>query len=820
MNAEPLPSRTFGERYVLLTEKISESLWVMLLVFAPVAFGVRHAWSELVFFAIVAAAGSVWISRYLAHPRSLAWHPAFWIVLLFLGWVTLQLAPLPRGVLEFVSAKTVELKSLGLPGGTPDSTTLSFNTHATWHAWRLVVATAAVFVISLTTFRRSSQLLRLMTIMCVIGTAVAAVALAQSFFGNGRVYGLFDLPGADKAGPLVNYNNFAQYMLLNIGVTLALLLHPLHVRADSRIIAHPSDDPQDSPGLAPLLGLGSALILQAAALINSGSRGALLAAVGAFILVSLWAMTDPGRRPWASLFVFLLILLFVLGGVWNFGALEQKFKALAADWPFRWTMASDLWRLAGDFPLTGIGLGAVKYVYPIYQTLPTDHTVFLADTEYPQLLAETGWIGLALVTLFVAWVLWEAVRTSRESGGPLRSCLYGLGFALLAVLIHSAGDFGQRRPVNAILSALICAIVFNISRLSPSRLPTPQTGDPSRATRAAVLALFPLAVALAVVCLQQAYSARAGERHWQASLKIADTINKPEASIEQYRSLIAHLHQAVEHDPGHIEARYWLNQYRWQALILATRQGPPQAAGALADRVTRGLILDLKRLQTLCPTYGRAHRLEGTALRARGEKDKGLEKIRLAHKLAPQNSRTCYLLGTLEAEAGHSARARELLIHAYELEPGWFRDVVRVMADRLSRPDWAIEMAGDHYANLQQVAALLDRDPRHAQHAALARSKALQILEEKCKSPQAQAHELADLASIKAADNLLNEAADYYRLALNKDYGQVDWRLERAKVLIQLGRNEEAIRELRVCLRLRPQYSPAAQLLSQLHAAP
>jgi hypothetical protein len=55
---------------------------------------------------------------------------------------------------------------------------------------------------------------------------------------------------------------------------------------------------------------------------------------------------------------------------------------------------------------------------------------------------------------------------------------------------------------------------------------------------------------------------------------------------------------------------------------------------------------------------------------------------------------------------------------------------------------------------------------------------------------------------------------------LDKEYGQVDWRLALARCLAKTGDVNPAIHEVRICLRLRPASTPAKQLLGQLVVMP
>jgi tetratricopeptide (TPR) repeat protein len=65
-------------------------------------------------------------------------------------------------------------------------------------------------------------------------------------------------------------------------------------------------------------------------------------------------------------------------------------------------------------------------------------------------------------------------------------------------------------------------------------------------------------------------------------------------------------------------------------------------------------------------------------------------------------------------------------------------------------------------------------------------------------------------------DGKLDEAIKYYRRALSRDYGAVDARLNLARLLMQTGRSDEALREVEICQRLRPGWTEAEQLAEEV----
>jgi tetratricopeptide (TPR) repeat protein len=96
------------------------------------------------------------------------------------------------------------------------------------------------------------------------------------------------------------------------------------------------------------------------------------------------------------------------------------------------------------------------------------------------------------------------------------------------------------------------------------------------------------------------------------------------------------------------------------------------------------------------------------------------------------------------------------------------------------------------------------------------RDKIRCLLEAKISEPKAPAAAFVSLGYIYGKQQNKDVAIEYYRRGLALDYGQVQWRYELAKLLVETGRIPEAIHEARICLRVQPQFKPAEALLADL----
>ena len=139
------------------------------------------------------------------------------------------------------------------------------------------------------------------------------------------------------------------------------------------------------------------------------------------------------------------MLAFHHGGVTR--RLLSIFSQSAADTSV--SMRMDMWlaalQMTADHPLLGIGWGAFKYVYPVYNELIQEAgiTIFHAHNMYLNILAETGLLGFTAYFWFYFGVVWYAIRfLHRYSGTPFdRALVMAVAGAMLAVAVSGFSDY-------------------------------------------------------------------------------------------------------------------------------------------------------------------------------------------------------------------------------------------------------------------------------------------------------------------------------------------------------------------------------------------
>lgn len=119
-------------------------------------------------------------------------------------------------------------------------------------------------------------------------------------------------------------------------------------------------------------------------------------------------------------------------------------------------------------------------------------------------------------------------------------------------------------------------------------------------------------------------------------------------------------------------------------------------------------------------------------------------------------------------------------------------------------------------SRLRYVANIFTRIKEHNDIVDKAQAKIKELLLVRCRKARAPAWAFASLANIYRKENDKETAIEYYRRALDLNYGQVRWRFALARLLAKTNRIPEAIHEARICLSLRPDFKAAEKLIADL----
>ncbi len=820
-----------GPAPVSAFDTIIEKLLIALLIFMPFALGARKAWSNEVVIILAGAIVICFLLKLICDRRCcFIWTWAYVPLAVLLLLAIAQIIPLPVSLVNAVSSSTVTLKTelLGdlVNSGKTDlgSMTLSFYPNATRHDLRLILSIAAVFVVVLNIFRTPSQIRRFLTAIALIGGCVALFALIQDFFGNGKIYWYIYSPHKSFSGPFANHSHFGQFMNLSIGAAIGCLCIKLHEDfLGKRVTPSAVTDYFGSASARALWLLVSMIVLGVVTIFISMTRGGMVSMFVAFAFITLLLTARQSFRTHSWIMIVAALAAFTCILYIGFDAVYDRLATLSIvdNYRVRMQIIDDLTASYRQFPVIGTGLGTHSVIYPMFQTIDTTALFTHAENEYAQLMEETGFVGLISMVVFGLFVCSGFIKNIRKFESSASPAAYGLGFGLLAILIHSLSDFGQHVPANAFLSAIFCALLLGLARAGSK----PDSDmQPTGSTGFVPLRIFALVVVLGFFgwSLSGANSARIAESHWNRALVLEKPFveNNWQGTDAEYAELISHAAAASDAEPGNIRYRYWLNVYRWSQVSQATDPD----FGILPDELMPAVfnIVDqFHKARTYCPTYGPTYSTLGQIEKnVLDNWQGGSERIKLGLRLAPNDPVVCLAAGSLDIEEGNIDLSFKKFDKAVKLNGSLFKGLADMYAVEVDRPDLAIDLAGDNAGRLNYVVKILDETDDHKELIEQIKIKQMDLLKEKCSQPDASASDFIYLANIYRKQNDYAPAIEYYQRALVLNYGQVDWRYRLARLLADAGRIPEAMNEAKICLRLRPQSKAAKKLIEELSLHP
>ncbi|PYN14051.1 MAG: hypothetical protein DME06_05630 [Candidatus Rokuibacteriota bacterium] len=425
-------------------ERVIEAGTLFLLVFAPLAFGTVEPWSEAIAELVVLAIAATYVLGMLRHWEFRVELPPGWFpALLFLALVFVR--TLPR---------------LGAAR--------SLDPHATWREGVKLLTVAGFFVVCYNTYRTAARARRAVWTMVVTGTVISIFGIAERVTWNGRLYWIGPPAPVNSSpfGPYVNRAHFAGLMVIVVPVALAFGLAATRGAHRGRRARRWADRLKEwstergATRLIPFL----VLVMGGAALV-SGSRGGLVALAAGLLVMSgrLWAQGERGRGRAAR--VLLAAVLIVLTGAWIsgdvlYGTVERLADEVGRPTEstrlFLWMDALRLWREA---PALGTGLATFAVAYPHVRTFRAPVTFTHAESDWVELLADTGAVGLGLALAATAALGLALRRRLRHADSRWARALTLAGLvALVGTAVQGVANYNLPVLSNFLYLAVVVAL--------------------------------------------------------------------------------------------------------------------------------------------------------------------------------------------------------------------------------------------------------------------------------------------------------------------------------------------------------------------------
>ncbi len=305
----------------------------------------------------------------------------------------------------------------------------------------LLAAYFLIFLVLVNTLEARDQKMMLVTALIAFGAAIAAFAMAQDFFGNGKLYWWREtIHSKGMYGPYIDHAHYGGLMNMLALMPLSLVLGRT-VRGDKVFI------------------MFFLTLLMFVSLIFSGARGGMISFLGQLVLLGLIFLLRRQGRQFLAVLV-MASLLTIVASVVGMVVLERRFGSdLGPAGQGRIAVWKDTVTAIRDHFWAGTGFGTFETVYPKYRSKPSDLLWNAAHNDYLQLFLETGVFGFLLMAWFVAQMVIFAAPRLLHDRGPDFGVALGAALGIFGILIHSISDFNMQIPSNAMLFFVLCALL-------------------------------------------------------------------------------------------------------------------------------------------------------------------------------------------------------------------------------------------------------------------------------------------------------------------------------------------------------------------------
>lgn len=447
-------------------QRISYILFIFLLIFCPLAFGTVETWS-LTILEICSAVSFLLLGTSLLRNKSDGLKvPGIIPLFLLLGFISLQLVPIPVSWMKLLSPATFEMYRplLDLDPG-HNFIPLSLNRKNTLLQLFTFSSYALIYLLTIYHCNKAEYLKRTVTVVIILGIIIAIEAILQKLMSPDAIYWFRSTPNSSPVGPWVYSNHFAGFMEMLFALTVAMFLFHRPQISYTKRFREKIISALTMPGSNQYLLLGTGAILMAVSIFFSISRGGIITLSFAFLFFTLFSAraTEDTRVRWSILLASLVVIMITWLG-WQ--PIVDKFGNIwgetGIDTSGRLPVLLDSVNLFRAFPLFGSGFGTFIDLYPSVRTLSGEAVFDHAHNDYIELLATGGLVGFIICGWFVLAVLTHSGKMLYKRRDRYAILLTsGALTGILALLFHSQVDFQIYNGANGLYFFFLCGLAVS-----------------------------------------------------------------------------------------------------------------------------------------------------------------------------------------------------------------------------------------------------------------------------------------------------------------------------------------------------------------------
>lgn len=383
------------------------------------------------------------------------------------AWLSVQLVPLPLGMLEILSPGIEKIYT----GTNVRFASISLDYQATIDALLKLLSYICVFILGLALITTPKKLITCLLFIVTTGCLNGFYGAFEILSGQDNSFFLKMENGHRANGTFVYHNHFANFLLLCLAAGLGYFIATLSPSKDS--ITRSKLNKFLKALIAPKTAVRLSLTIMVIALVMSHSRMGNTAFFASLFTVSVLYIFIGQNVPKSFKILVIsmfLIDVFVVSSWFGLEKVKDRLEATSLETESRDEVVMDTLAIIRDFPITGTGAGSFETVFVSFQTNNVNSNYDHAHNDYLEFTMEYGLPASLLLALFVMYVLSIAVKTLKNTND--RDCAGVSAAAVMAVigmLIHMTVDFPLLPPANSSFFILLLALGCTASKSAQKR---------------------------------------------------------------------------------------------------------------------------------------------------------------------------------------------------------------------------------------------------------------------------------------------------------------------------------------------------------------
>ena len=442
--------------------KLVQRVYLVLLVFSPLAFGSVDLWSRTIMEGLSFLALFLFFIDLTINKRQVYHVPGIVPLLLFLIYILLQFFPLPGFLVRIVSPETYSLSNdtIGLLEPV-NGMSLSINQKESLSEFFRYAAYASFYILSVQLLSRKEFLKKTINTVMIFAVLLSFLAILQHFTANGKIYWFKELFRGTPFGPYVNRNHFAGLIGMIFPLVLAMFLYH-KPRVNYSGLRNRLGEFFSYRTVNTYFLLGAGLVILGVSVFLSLSRGGIISLCLATCVFGVLLAGRGGDRGRGLMILALFSLVLLSVGWFGWAPIFERFNRIRNPageiTESRIPHWKDSLEITRDYPVTGTGFGTFANAYKGYQISEVGKAVTHAHNDYIELAIEGGLIAVGLATWFLISVLGTYRRFLKRRDSYCIYLYLGSLAGLAAILFHSITDFNLHIGANGLYFFLICAI--------------------------------------------------------------------------------------------------------------------------------------------------------------------------------------------------------------------------------------------------------------------------------------------------------------------------------------------------------------------------